>query len=205
MKQAVIFDLDGVIVFSENLYQKRRRAFFQQHDIYLTDEIQTQLVGSNPKDMFQLLIPEDVKKRKRLMQEFTEFRANYSIDYRKLLNPEIESTLIKLANQHIRLAVASSAPLKGIQDTLEINGLLNYFELLVSGEMFEKSKPNPEIYHYTVGKLGVAPDQCLVVEDSTIGVSAALAADLEVAALNNPNAQATYHIQSTLDVLKYVN
>ena len=76
--------------------------------------------------------------------------------------------------------------------------------MLVSGEMFEKSKPHPEIYQYTVKQLGLDLSECLVIEDSDIGMTAALNAGLEVALLTNENPNATYHIQSTLEILKYV-
>lgn len=203
MKKAVIFDMDGVIVFSESHYRQRRKLFFAQHDIPLTDEFQKKLVGSNSRDMFELLI-EDVEKRKWLIEQYAEFRANYPIDYREIFNAEIVPTLEALANQGIRMAVASSSSLENIQMILTENQILSYFELLVSGDKFQRSKPNPEIYQYTVKKLSLTPDDCLVVEDSSIGISAAVNADLEVLALNNDDPAATVSIQSVGEVLKYI-
>lgn len=203
MKKAVIFDMDGVIVFSESYYRQRRKLFFAQHDIPLTDEFQEKLVGSNSRDMFELLI-EDVEKRKWLIEQYAEFRANYPIDYREIFNAEMVRTLEALANQGIRMAVASSSSLETIQMILTENQILSYFELLVSGDKFQRSKPNPEIYQYTVKKLDLTPDDCLVVEDSSIGISAAVNADLEVLALNNDDPAATVPIQSVSEVLKYI-
>ncbi len=203
MKKAVIFDMDGVIVFSESHYCQRRKLFFAQHDILLTDEFQEKLVGSNSRDMFELLI-EDVEKRKWLLEQYAEFRANYPIDYREIFNAEMVSTLEALANKGIRMAVASSSSLETIQMILTENQILSYFELLVSGDKFQRSKPNPEIYQYTVKKLDLTPDDCLVVEDSSIGIFAAVNADLEVLALNNDDPAATVSIQSVGEVLKYI-
>jgi beta-phosphoglucomutase-like phosphatase (HAD superfamily) len=135
MKKAVIFDMDGVIVFSESHYRQRRKLFFAQHDIPLTDEFQEKLVGSNSRDMFELLI-EDVEKRKWLIEQYAEFRANYPIDYREIFNAEMVRTLEALANQGIRMAVASSSSLETIQMILTENQILSYFELLVSGDKF---------------------------------------------------------------------
>jgi beta-phosphoglucomutase-like phosphatase (HAD superfamily) len=131
MKKAVIFDMDGVIVFSESHYRQRRKLFFAQHDIPLTDEFQEKLVGSNSRDMF-----EDVEKRKWLIEQYAEFRANYPIDYREIFNAEMVRTLEALANQGIRMAVASSSSLETIQMILTENQILSYFELLVSGDKF---------------------------------------------------------------------
>lgn len=204
MKKAVIFDMDGVIVFSENAYQRRRDIFFEKHGIKLTNEIQEQLVGSNVKDMFIKLIPDDENKRIDLMEKYEDFKSIYPIDYQEILNPDITQSLKNLSDMGIRLALASSSSLKSIHNILSDNQILDYFELLVSGEMFEKSKPHPEIYRYTVKKLDLDLSDCLVIEDSDIGMSAALNAGLEVALLNNQNSKSTHHIQSLHEILKYV-
>lgn len=204
MKKAVIFDMDGVIVFSENAYQRRRDIFFVKHGIKLTNEIQEQLVGSNVKDMFIKLIPDDENIRIDLMEKYEDFKSIYPIDYQEILNPDITQSLKELSDMGIRLALASSSSLKSIQSILSENQILDYFELLVSGEMFEKSKPHPEIYQYTVKKLDLDLSDCLVIEDSDIGMSAALNAGLEVTLLNNQNSKSTHHIQSLLEILKYV-
>lgn len=204
MKKAVIFDMDGVIVFSEAVYQKRRDEFFSQHGIELTEEIQASLVGSNVCDMFAKLIPTDEQRRHALMQAYEQFRLDYPIDYRQLLNPDLLTTVKALKEKGIRLAIASSSSLTIIRKILAVNQLTDFFELLVSGEQFAHSKPDPEIYCFTVEQLGLTTEDCLVVEDSTIGVTAALRANLEVAALNNPHAQATYTIQNVREVLQLI-
>lgn len=204
MKKAVIFDMDGVIVFSETVYQKRRDEFFSQHGIELTEEIQASLFGSNVRDMFAKLIPTDEQRRYTLMHAYEQFRLDYPIDYRQLLNPDLLTTVKELRKKGIRLAIASSSSLTIIRKILAINQLTDFFELLVSGEQFARSKPDPEIYYFTVEQLGLSAEDCLVVEDSTIGVTAALRANLEVAALNNPCAQATYTIQTVREVLQLI-
>lgn len=117
---------------------------------------------------------------------------------------DLSLDLKELSDMGIRLALASSSSLKSIQSILSENQILDYFELLVSGEMFEKSKPHPEIYQYTVKKLDLDLSDCLVIEDSDIGMSAALNAGLEVTLLNNQNSKSTHHIQSLHEILKYV-
>ena len=70
-----------------------------------------------------------------------------------------------------------------IERVLRENEIADYFEVVVTGAMFKRSKPDPEIYHYTAGKLGVKEEECFVVEDSTYGVTAASRAGMTVAAL----------------------
>lgn len=204
MKKAVIFDMDGVIVFSESHYRKRRKLFFNNYGIPLTDEFQEKLVGSNSRDMFGMLV-EDPEKRAGLMEQYAAFRATYPIDYREIFNAEMVPTLEALAKRGTRLAVASSSSLENIRHILAENQILSYFELLVSGDLFQQSKPNPEIYHYTVNRLGLKTEECLVVEDSSIGIAAAVGANLDVLALNNDDPQATKCIHSVCDILKYMD
>jgi beta-phosphoglucomutase-like phosphatase (HAD superfamily) len=71
-----------------------------------------------------------------LIEQYAEFRANYPIDYREIFNAEMVRTLEALANQGIRMAVASSSSLETIQMILTENQILSYFELLVSGDKF---------------------------------------------------------------------
>ena len=64
-----------------------------------------------------------------------------------------------------------------------MNHVAERLELMVSGGMFKRSKPDPEIYFYTAETLGVKPEECLVIEDSTVGITAAHRAGMHVAAL----------------------
>lgn len=170
----------------------------------MTDEFQEKLVGSNSRDMFGMLV-EDSEKRAGLMEQYAAFRVTYPIDYREIFNAEMVPTLEALAKRGTRLAVASSSSLENIRHILAANQILSYFELLVSGDLFQQSKPNPEIYHYTVNRLDLKTEECLVVEDSSIGISAAVNANLDVLALNNADPQATKCIHSVCDILKYMD
>ncbi len=207
MKQAVIFDVDGVIVFSEKAYQKRRRRFFKEHGLIVDQATNDLFVGSNAKDMFQYLVPDDVKKRANLQAIYTDWiKRDHSIDFQAILNPDIPDTLEMLSKKGLRLAIASSGMFANIEHILRTNHIDTYFEQIISGEMFAHSKPNPEIYQHSVAKLGLAPEECLVVEDSEIGIEAAVRADLDVAALKSKDfvidqSQATYRIDSTKDIL----
>ncbi|GMA48084.1 HAD family hydrolase [Tetragenococcus muriaticus] len=209
MRKAVIFDVDGVIVFSEKAYQKRRAHFFEKIGLPVSKKMQEQFVGSNAQDMFEYLVPNDEKKREKLLQAYKAFRGQYSLDYKEMFNSDVSPTLEKLANKNVRMAVASSGPLENIYQILEANRIKEYFELITSGEMFARSKPNPEIYQYTTEQLHLLPSDCLVVEDSKIGIEAARRANLPVAALkshqfNIDQSQATYQIESTSQLLDLI-
>ena len=87
-------------------------------------------------------------------------------------------------------------------------GIGPYFECVVSGEQFARSKPDPEIYRFVMRQMGMQPDECLVVEDSTYGVQAGYAAGVYIAALRDTRfpfdqSLADFHIES-LDEIPHV-
>ena len=109
-------------------------------------------------------------------------RAHRIQDYRELLFPETETVLKTLKEMGLVLALASSSGFASIEKMLSDTGLHPYFSLVTSGEMFKESKPNPEIYQFTAEKLQMTPQQCVVVEDSSYGIQAGVAAGMTVIA-----------------------
>ena len=95
------------------------------------------------------------------------------------------AALEQLRAMGLQLALASSSPMSNIRQVLGECGLMEFFPVIVSGEQFEASKPDPEIYLHTMARLGRRPEECLIVEDSTYGVQAGAAAGGLVAALRD--------------------
>ena len=105
-----------------------------------------------------------------------------SWDYSQMQFADVLPVLEKLRADGIRMAIASSSPHRIIRLVVEQQNWGNYFSVLVSGDDFQRSKPDPEIYRYTMKQLGTAPEETLVVEDSTYGIEAGKAAGVMVAA-----------------------
>lgn len=209
MKKAVIFDVDGVILNSEKSYKERRAQFFLSKGIALSEEMNQSFIGSNPKAMMKAMFPGDEALQEDMRQSYLHFSEGFTMDTRDYLNPDILDLLEKLKEKQLVLAIASSGNYENIQKMLSVNHLSAYFDLVVSGEQFEESKPHPEIYRYTVEKLGLKKEQCLVVEDSTLGIRAAKDAGLEVLALMQTDyqvdqTQATAQIAFLEEVLEYL-
>lgn len=96
-----------------------------------------------------------------------------------------------------------------VERVLRENEIREYFEVVVSGSQFKRSKPDPEIYQYTASRLGVRTEECLAVEDSTIGITAASRAGMKIAAVidnryNFDQSLADYHIARVKEVLEVV-
>lgn len=187
MIKAVIFDMDGVIIDSEMAYleyiyefAKKKKPDLQIEELYGT-------VGTTKKDCWEV-----VARAVKTGETWEELRTQYSggweaayesVDYQAIFRPEVLAVMDELKAGGYRLAVASSTNLDQVKKILTLNHVAERLELMVSGGMFKRSKPDPEIYLYTAKTLNLGVDECLVIEDSTVGITAAHRAGMTVAAL----------------------
>lgn len=186
MIKAVIFDMDGVLIDSEGIYLDRLLEFAHTKNPDVKREDIAGTVGRTARDSWSIM--EKAIDRgiswEELRQEYRDGWQNYDeIDYTKIFRREIRSILAYLKENGYKLAVASSTQLPLVTRVLKENGIFDEFDMVVSGNMFQRSKPDPEIYLYTAEKLGVTPGECLVLEDSTVGIRSAHDAGMTVAAL----------------------
>jgi len=185
MIKAVIFDMDGVIIDSEGVYLEYQLEFAKKKNPNVKLEDLYPMVGATKQECWEVV--ERVVSNGQTWEELrTEFRQRDiygEIDYRSIYRMEVTDTLKQLKEAGFRLALASSTHLELVERVLKENGIRDYFEAVVSGEQFKKSKPDPEIYLYTAGQLKLKPEECLAVEDSTIGITAAHRAGLKIAAV----------------------
>lgn len=186
MLKAVIFDMDGVIIDSEIEYLKRDLEFAKKKNPDVKMEDLLGMVGSSREDAWQCMVKaiKSDKTWQEVRDECYASRTNFpEMDYREIFRPEIPGILRSLQQMGFRLALASSTRKELILRVLEENGIRDHFEVVVSGAQFKRSKPDPEIYHYTAEQLGLSEKECLAVEDSTFGVTAAYRAGMPVTAL----------------------
>lgn len=168
------------------------------------------IVGADSKKtwkyMGKLWGEEDTEKIRQL------FHSEYpdgTLDYREYLFPGVPQMLRTLKQKNYLLALASSSKKKDIRRMLKENELGSYFTVVVSGEEYKESKPDPEIYNDVKRQLGLNSEECLVVEDSTYGIRAAKAAGLEVIAVDDPRfsfdqSEADGWIKKVTDLLSLV-
>lgn len=186
MIQAVIFDMDGVIIDSEIEYLKQDFAFARKKNPAITLPDLFGMVGSSREDAWSCMARavNNGQTWQELRDEFRADRDVYSeMDYRKIFRPEIPDILEHIRALDLKLALASSTQMEIIERVLNENQIRPYFSVVVSGSQFKKSKPEPEIYHYTAAQLRLLESQCLVIEDSTFGITAAYRAGMKIAAL----------------------
>ena len=173
MIKAVLFDMDGVLVDTEWFYNRRRVAFMEEKGFHF-DEI-PDLSGSNEPAIWKALVPDDVELRERLR---VEYKQVYSPDH-----PVPEPVMRELHERGVKCAIASSSYRELIDELVDIAGIADVLDYTISGHECSAFKPDPEIYLRAMEALGVEPTECLVIEDSPMGIEAGKRSGARVLAL----------------------
>ena len=179
MIKAVIFDMDGVMIDSEPLWEKAERILLGKRGIDYTPDYRDKIVGLNQNDSGALLI-ETFNLDESVVDIINERVKILTGIYEKELKTVegLLPLLDEIKEQGIPLAVASSSPMRLIKFVLNMFSLNDYFDVLVSGECIENGKPHPDIYLEAARQLGVEPSECLAIEDSINGVLSAKSAGM---------------------------
>jgi len=192
--EAVIFDMDGVIVRSEEVWIRSEREFLEGKGIYLGEEgwrdFQLRhapyLAGRNQTEAARFY--QEIFGLKESVEEIRRERMAIVRRYfsEVELVPGVAELITALGEGGLKLGLASGSPLELIELVLRRYDLGHYFSAVVSGDELREGKPNPLIYLLTAQELGVEPAGCLVFEDAPNGVRAARAAGMRCAYLPNP-------------------
>ena len=188
MKKAVIFDLDGTLIDSELFYLNLLLEFLKGKGMVLSFEEACKTVGAHNSPIWENVARahggsiSGKALRQEYKDEFERKLRDRELDYSQMQFADVLPVLEKLRADGVRMAIASSSSDKIIRRVVEQQNWERFFPVLVSGDNFRKSKPDPEIYRYTMKQLGTVPEETLVVEDSTYGIEAGKAAGVMVAA-----------------------
>ncbi|ACL69772.1 HAD family hydrolase [Halothermothrix orenii] len=180
MIEAVIFDMDGVIINSEPIHYKVNQIIYEKLGIKVPRSEYNTFIGKSNTDIWSFL------KRKYNLKEsvssLIEKQISGNIKYLKSHEvnpiPGVKPLLDELSEKQITTGLASSSPEIYIETVLEELGLKSYFKVTVSGETVARGKPEPDIFEKAARILGVEPPHCVVIEDSKNGVNAAKAAGM---------------------------
>ncbi len=177
--KAVIFDMDGVIVDSENLWEKLTFQLYEEFDISVDNTVLDLIRGRTEDEVFKPFLEKKGYKCKELEdlnQKAIQRRRElfFEIGKDKLrLFPKAKEKIIELNKKGYKLAIATSS-FKQLMDLIVDKFVIRkYFDVLYSGEDVVNGKPNPEIYLKTMKKLGVKPEETVIIEDSIQGLKAA--------------------------------
>ena len=182
MIKAVLFDMDGVLVDTEWFYNRRRVAFMEEKG-FTFDEI-PDLSGSNEPAIWRTLVPDDAELRERLHAEYNDvYRPAHPVPYGELLNRDAAPVMRELGARGVKCAIASSSERELIEELVDIAGIGDELDFTISGHECRAFKPDPEIYLRAMAALGVEPGECLVIEDSPMGIEAGVRSGARVLAL----------------------
>ena len=181
MIKTVIFDMDGVIVDTEPLHKFAYFKHFEEMNIVVSEEMYSTFTGNSTKNVYQKIIDhfslhEDVNDL--VMRKRAIFNDAFDYSDSLYLLSGVLDLIVNLHENNIQLILASSASKGTIERVFKRFKLYPYFEHLVSGEDFVKSKPDPAIFIHAAKISGHLSTECLVIEDSTNGVVAAKDANL---------------------------
>ena len=184
MIKAVIFDRDGVLIDSEFTNVKAAELAFSEFGIALSQQEKDWIVGRHPDDYLIPLL------EKYGIENDDKFRKLQSERYFKILDstPFFEKAIDLLKELHDKklvLGLCTSSDKETTFRLLEKKGIRDLFQEVVAKGDCSKRKPNPEPYLITAKKLGVQPDECLVIEDSDIGLKSALNAGMKCVIIFN--------------------
>lgn len=191
MIKAVIFDMDGVIIDSEPFHYKIFKEYIRdQFDLAISDEEYSTFIGTTNYHIYATLqkkyeFPGDIDT---IIGEYEEKCLQYLLSGAAERPIKGVDVLVKNIHQNkIKLALASSSPKEVINIVLSMFNIDQFFDVKVSGQEVENSKPAPDIFLRAAKLLSVCPEECLVFEDSRNGVVAAKAAGMKCIGYYNPN------------------
>ena len=184
----IIFDMDGVLLDSEPMHQEIIYETFQLEGIPFDKAYIQTLTGMSAFPMWEK-VKRDAQ-RTESVEELMQFHRDYFFkrlpEMKVPLVPHIKEVLEKFKNEGKHLSLASSSGRKLIDIFTQQTNIAHYFEVIMSGDDVQYSKPNPEIFLKVAQWYGLPATQFTVIEDSTNGVKAAKSANMKCIGFDNP-------------------
>lgn len=210
MFKAVIFDLDGVICFTDKYHYQAWKKLADRLGIYFDEEINNRLRGVSRMESLEIILERSEKTYTQ--EEKDAFAEEKNEVYKELLknmttadlSDEVKNTLDALRARGLKLAIGSSS--KNTRTILAQIGLDGYFDEISDGTNITNSKPDPEVFIKAAQFVNEDPADCLVVEDAEAGIEAATRGGFRSAGLGeaHKHPSVTYKMNSFSDLLDIV-
>ena len=205
--KAVIFDLDGVLVTTDDCHYLAWKKLADEENIYFDRDINERLRGISRMESLEIVLEKAEKQYSdEEKKEMAERKNSYyvslvkEIDQSALIDGAIEFISYVKENS-LKTAIGSSS--KNTNLILSQTGIDSMFDAIADGNIIIKSKPDPEVFLKAAELLGIEPCDCLVCEDADAGVEAAISAGMDVLAVGyaKDNNKATYSAQNLKEAL----
>lgn len=207
--RGIIFDLDGVIVCTDQFHYQAWKKIADEMGIYFDEKINQRLRGVSRMESLEIIL-ERYEGKELTTGEKTALAEKKNQIYRELLKTmspenitdEVKKTLKYLKEKGYKLAIGSSSKnAKFILDKVELR---DAFDAISDGTNITKSKPDPEVFQKAAEYLGITPEKCLVVEDADAGIEAAKAGGMYAAGIGSAarNRRADIALRTFADLCK---
>ena len=210
--KAVIFDLDGVIVSTDDCHYEAWQQLADRQGIYFDREINQRLRGVSRMESLEILLERagraysDEEKNAMATEKNEAYKRLVMMITPSAILPGAMETISKLREKGIMLAIGSSS--KNTPIILKQIGLEGCFDAVADGNHIKNSKPDPEVFLLAAKMLNIPPENCLVVEDADAGVEAALNGNMKVlgvgSAARNPAATISAGSLKDIDLASFI-
>lgn len=210
MIKGIIFDLDGVLAFSDKYHYKAWKYIADKEGIYFDEIINNRLRGVSRMESLEIIL-------ERANKEYSEeekinlatIKNNLYVEYLDELKPsdiylDTRKTLDILKEKGYKLAIGSSS-----RNTLKIltkTDLLHYFDVIVDGNKIKNSKPHPEVFIKAQEELNLLKEECVVIEDAFSGIDAANSAGITSIGIGDAKgySKCSHTIDKISDILEII-
>ncbi|HIR76862.1 MAG TPA: HAD family hydrolase [Candidatus Choladousia intestinipullorum] len=190
MIRYIIFDMDGVLVNTEPMHFAVWKQLFQERGVSLEYDCYKGCIGSTGEYLCGLIYEtygRDFRGDSSIMKRFREIKNKVISSDGIPRIDGVPETVALLHRKGFHLAVASSSPQEYIEFCMKELAISQYFDVLFSGERVPNPKPAPDVFLETARRLHADPQECLVIEDSRNGCTAAKAAGMSCLGFQNPD------------------
>ena len=204
--KGIIFDLDGVVCFTDQYHYQAWKKMADRIGVYFDEKINNRLRGVSRMESLEIILERSTREYSE--EEKKELAAEKNELYRELLGSmtpadlsgEVKETLDRLREGGAKLAIGSSS--KNAKMILSRIGLEGYFDAVSDGTNISRSKPDPEVILKAAEVQRLKPEECLVVEDAKAGIDAACAGGFDSAGLGEAAQyeRTTYPLNSFSDL-----
>ena len=209
MIKGIIFDLDGVLLSTDEYHYMAWKSIADKLGIYFDKQINNKLRGVSRMDSLEIILGENnhfsVTEKEMLAEEKNDLYRKYLAELKpSVVENSVRETLDKIRAAGIKTAIGSSS--KNTKYILERTDLTHYFNAISDGNNITKSKPDPEVFLKAAEYIGLSPSECIVVEDAHAGIDAAKAGGFTAVAIGDAKThpQADYKIQEFKELLQII-
>jgi HAD superfamily hydrolase (TIGR01509 family) len=187
--KCIIFDMDGVIIDSEEIHKKAYFETFDSIQVRVSEELYKTFTGSSTLNAFQKLVAHfqlDIDPKQLVLEKRKRYVNYFENDKELHLVQGVQELIENAYQQRIKLILASSSAMENIDRVFTRFQLNEFFKAKISGADLKASKPHPEIFEKAAFLSGIPKENCVVIEDSDNGIQAANDAGIFVFGYKNP-------------------